>query len=50
MIDKTLALLSKIQPGIYVLDDTVCHDPAEIEALGRILKRLTYAPSSIRKL
>lgn len=50
MLEKTLALLSGIKPGTYLPDDVTCHDPAELDALGAVLERLMYAPSSIRRL
>lgn len=50
MLKKTLALLADVKPGTYLPDDVECYDPAEIEALGRVLDRLVYGPSSIRRL
>jgi predicted O-methyltransferase YrrM len=50
MINKTLALLKGTPPGTFLPDDANCYDPEEIDALGHVLKQLTYAPSSIRKL
>ena len=49
MLAKTLAMLAGIKPGTYLPDDVECYDPAELEALGRVLKRLVYCPSSIRR-
>jgi hypothetical protein len=50
MLDKTLALLTDVPPGTYLPDDVVCYDPAELDELGRVLDRLLYGPSSIRRL
>lgn len=50
MLEKTLALLTGIKPGTHLPDDAECYDPAEIDELGRVLRRLVYAPSSIRKI
>jgi hypothetical protein len=50
MLNKTLALLSDVRPGTYLPDDVECYDPDEMDTLGRLLDRLVYAPSSIRKL
>jgi hypothetical protein len=49
MLEKTLAMLNGIKPGTYLPDDTKCFDPAEIDVLGRLLQRLIYAPSSLRR-
>jgi hypothetical protein len=49
MLEKTLAMLNGIKPGTYLPDDVKCYDPAEIDALGRVLQRLVYAPSSLRR-
>ncbi len=49
MIDRTLAMLDAVPPGAFVPDDQLCYDPAEIEALGHALSRLTYGPSQIRQ-
>jgi Methyltransferase domain len=50
MLKKTLALLTDVKPGTYLPDDVECYDPDEIDALGRLLDRLVYGPSSIRRL
>src|SRR5271165_6411155 len=50
MLEKTLAMLADVEAGTYLPDDVECCDPAEIEALGRLLDRLVYGPSSIRRL
>lgn len=50
MLKKTLALLTDVAPGTYLPDDVACYDPEEIDALGSVLKRLLYAPSSIRRV
>jgi hypothetical protein len=50
MLDKTLALLTDVPPGTYLPDDVVCYDPAELDELGRVLDRLLYGPSNIRRL
>jgi hypothetical protein len=50
MLNKTLAMLADVKPGTYLPDEVVCHDAAEIDALGRALERLMYAPSSIRRV
>jgi hypothetical protein len=49
MLEKTLALLTGVKPGTYLPDDVECFDPAEIDALGHVLGRLLYSPSSIRR-
>ncbi len=49
MLEKTLALLADVKPGTYLPDDVECFDPAEIDALGHVLGRLLYSPSSIRR-
>ncbi len=49
MLEKTLAMLRGVKPGTYLPDDVECYDPAEINALGRLLRRLVYSPSSIRR-
>jgi len=49
MLEKTLAMLSDVRPGTFLPDDVECYDPAELDALGRLLHRLVYAPSSIRR-
>lgn len=50
MLKKTLNLLADVKPGTYLPDDVECYDPEEIDALGRVLDRLVYAPSSIRRV
>jgi len=50
MLEKTLALLTGIKPGTHLPADAECYVPAEIDELGRVLQRLVYAPSSIRKV
>jgi Methyltransferase domain len=50
MLEKTLALLADVNPGTYLPDDLTCYDPQELDALGQALRRLVYAPSSIRRL
>lgn len=50
MLEKTLALLADVKPGTYLPDDVECYDAAEIDALGRVLDRLLYGPSSIRRV
>ncbi len=50
MLKKTLAMLANVKPGTYLPDDVECYDPVEIDALGRVLRRLVYGPSSIRRL
>jgi hypothetical protein len=50
MLTKTLAMLIDVKPGTYLQDDVVCFDRVEVEALGRLLRRLVYGPSSIRRL
>lgn len=49
MLEKTLRKLDGIAPGTHLPDDADCYDPEEIEQLGRLLGRLVYAPSVIRK-
>jgi len=49
MLEKTLGLLADVKPGTYLPDDVECYDPAEIDELGRVLDRLLYGPSSIRR-
>jgi len=50
MLEKTLALLADVRPGTWLPDDVECYDPAELDAFGRLLSRLLYSPSSIRRL
>ncbi len=50
MLEKTLAMLAEVRPGTYLPDDVECYDPAELEAFGRVLSRLLYSPSSLRRL
>ena len=50
MLEKTLAMLAEVRPGSYLPDDVECYDPAELEAFGRLLSRLLYSPSSLRRL
>jgi len=50
MLEKTLAMLADVRPGTYLPDDVQCCDPAELDALGRLLQRLIYSPSSLRRL
>jgi hypothetical protein len=50
MLEKTLALLAGIKPGTWLPDNVECYDPAELDALGYVLGRLLYSPSSIRRL
>jgi hypothetical protein len=40
MFAKTLGMLDAIPPGTFVPDSQACSDPAELEALGRVLNRL----------
>jgi hypothetical protein len=49
VLKKTLAMLADVKPGTYLPDDVACYDPVEIDALGRMLERLVYGPSSIRR-
>jgi predicted O-methyltransferase YrrM len=48
MLEKTLALLADVKPGTHLPHDIQCYDPAELDAFGRLLGRLVYAPSNIR--
>ena len=50
MLKNTLKMLGGIKPGQYVTDDVECYDEAEILELGRVLNRLLYSPSKLRKL
>jgi Methyltransferase domain len=50
MLEKTLAMLAEVRPGTYLPDDAECYDPAELEAFGRVLNRLLYSPSRLRRL
>ena len=50
MLEKTLAMLAAVTPGTYLPDDVECYDPAELDAFGRMLGRLLYSPSSLRRL
>ena len=50
MLEKTLAMLTNVKPGTYLPDDVECYDPGELDALGRLLDRLLYSPSRIRRL
>src|SRR3984957_849908 len=50
MLEKTLAMLAEVRPGSYLPDDVASYDPAELDAFGRVLSRLLYSPSSLRRL
>jgi predicted O-methyltransferase YrrM len=50
MLEKTLAMLADVKPGTYLPDDVASYDPAELDDLGRLLDRLIYAPSSLRRV
>lgn len=50
MLEKTLAMLADVPPGTYLPDDVASYDPAELDDLGRLLDRLVYAPSSLRRV
>src|SRR4051794_32162216 len=50
MLEKTLKLLSEVKPGTYLPDGVECYDPVELDALGHVLGRLLYSPSTIRKV
>jgi predicted O-methyltransferase YrrM len=49
MLEKTQAMLARYKAGAYLPDDVVCFDDEEIEELGRVLAKLVYAPSKLRK-
>ncbi len=49
MLEKTTVMLDRYKAGEYVSDEIICYDDAEIEALGRMLSRLVYAPSKLRR-
>lgn len=49
MLEKTLALLADVRPSTYLPDDVECFDSAELDAFGRVLQRLLYSPSSLRR-
>jgi predicted O-methyltransferase YrrM len=49
LLDRTFKQLEGVAPGTYLPDDAACFDPAEIEELAAILRRLLYAPSVLRK-
>jgi hypothetical protein len=49
MLEKTLAMLADVKPGNWLPDDVDCYDTGEMTALGRVLRRLVYSPSSIRR-
>jgi hypothetical protein len=48
-LEKTLKLLSPYPPGTYLPDDVQSYDMDELTALGAVLARLRYGPSSLRK-
>ncbi len=50
MLNKTLSLLADVQPGTYLPDDVECYDAEEVDQLGRVLDRLLYGPSVIRRV
>jgi hypothetical protein len=50
MLEKTLAMLADVKPGTYLPDDVECYDSEELDNLGRLLTRLLYSPSSLRRL
>ncbi len=49
MLEKTLAMLADVKPGTWLPDDVMSFDPAELDELGRVLDRLVYGPSSLRR-
>jgi hypothetical protein len=49
VIPKTLALLQNIAPGRHVKPSEPCFDERELAELARILRRLLYSPSELRK-
>lgn len=44
-----MAMLGDTRPGTFLPADVACFDPAEVDALGGLLSRLVYAPSSLRQ-
>ena len=49
ILPKTLDMLAAIPAGTFIPDGEPCYDPAEVEALAAVLRRLVYAPSQIRR-
>ncbi len=49
MLEKTLRLLEAFPPGAYAENDAACFDEDEIEELGKVLNRLVWAPSKLRR-
>ena len=49
LLAKTFALIAGIHPGTYVPKETKCFDADEVDALGRALSRLVYAPAQLRE-
>jgi predicted O-methyltransferase YrrM len=50
MLTKTMKLLERFPAGQFVPDDVECYDEAEIQAFAKMLSRLVYAPSKLRKV
>ncbi len=50
MLEKTLAMIADIRPGTYLPDGVQCYDLAELDAFGRVVQRLLYSPSSLRRV
>src|SRR5271165_3101114 len=50
MLEKTLAMLADVTPGTYLPDNVPSFDAAELDELGRVLDRLVYGPSSLRRV
>jgi hypothetical protein len=50
MFAKTIAILDSLKRATFYPDDISTYDPDELNILGRILRRLVYSPSSLRKV
>ncbi|MFN7472319.1 MAG: hypothetical protein ACK5S9_11810, partial [Roseiflexaceae bacterium] len=50
MFAKTIAILDSLKRSTYYPDDVSTYDPDELNVLGRIVRRLVYSPSSVRKV
>lgn len=50
MLAKTIKILDSLKRSTYYPDDVSTYDPDELNVLGRIVRRLVYSPSSLRKV
>jgi hypothetical protein len=50
MFAKTIAILDSLKRATFYPDDVSTYDLDELNVLGRILQRMVYTPSSLRKV